>query len=194
VAKEKKKEEKVEAGEPAKKKGGGLVMQIVVLLVMCALAGGAGWGMSGFMSAPPSSESEAEHAPAEGTAADHAAASADKDAHGAPAADGHGEAKDGETPSLMGSAQLLEPIVTNIASPQDVWVRLEMALVAEGPLEERLVQTVREDLFAYVRTLRLSQLEGPSGFISLKADLLDRAKIRSEDKVSAVLIKTLLFE
>jgi flagellar protein FliL len=193
VAKDKKKEDKPDAGEPVNKKGGGLLMQIVVLLVMCGLAGGAGWGMSGFMSAPAVAEGEATHGPAEG-AAEHAAAPAGKDVHGAPAADGHGESKDGEAPSLMGSSLLLEPIVTNIASPQDVWVRLEMALVAEGPLEEKIIQTVREDLFAYVRTLRLSQLEGPSGFISLKADLLDRAKIRSEDKVSAVLIKTLLFE
>jgi flagellar protein FliL len=194
VAKDKKKEDKPEAGEPGKKKGGGLVMQIVVLLVMCGLAGGAGWGMSGFMSAPSAAEGETAHTSTEGAPADHAAAPAGKDAHGAPAADAHGESKDGEAPTLMGSALLLEPIVTNIASPQDVWVRLEMALVADGPLEEKIVQTVREDLFAYVRTLRLSQLEGPSGFISMKADLLDRARIRSEDKVSAVLIKTLLFE
>jgi flagellar protein FliL len=193
MAKDKKKEDEPEAGEPAKKNGGGLVMQIVVLLVMCGLAGGAGWGTSGFMSAPVAAEDEAAHAPADRAAKEHAAAPA-KEAHGAPAAEGHGESKEGEAPSLMGSALLLEPIVTNIASPQDVWVRLEMALVADGPLEEKLAQTVREDLFAYVRTLRLSQLEGPSGFISLKADLLDRAKIRSEDKISAVLIKTLLFE
>lgn len=188
MAKDKKKEDKPEPGESAKKKGGGLVMQVVVLLVMCGLAGGAGWGMSGFMSAPAPSEGETAHQAAE------PAGHAEKNEHGTPAEDGHGGSKEAGTPSLMGSARLLEPIVTNIASPQDVWVRLEMALVADAALEEKLVQTIREDLFAYVRTLRLSQLEGPSGFISLKADLLDRAKIRSEDKVSAVLIKTLLFE
>jgi flagellar protein FliL len=191
VAKDEKKNNKSEATKSASKKGGGLIMQIVLLLVMCGLAGGAGWAMSGFMSASAPAKDEAARAAA-GTG--HAAAPTEKDAHAAPVKDGHGETKEGEAPSLMGSALLLEPIVTNIASPQDVWVRLEMALVAEGPLEEKIVQTVREDLFAYVRTLRLSQLEGPSGFISLKADLLDRAKIRSEDKVSAVLIKTLLFE
>jgi flagellar protein FliL len=184
VAKDEKKNDKTDKSKAAKKKGGGLIVQIVLLLVMCCLAGGAGWGMSGFVSASAPAKDEAAHA----------AAPVAKDAHGVPAADGHGESKEGKVASLMGSALLLEPIVTNIASPQDVWVRLEMALVAEGPLEEKIVQTVREDLFAYVRTLRLSQLEGPSGFISLKADLLDRAKIRSEDKVSAVLIKTLLFE
>lgn len=170
------------------KKGGSLIVQIAVLLVMSALAGGAGWGMSGFMSAPESPVATAD-TPAP---VDHSAPAAD--AHGAPASDGHGDAKEGETPSLMGNALLLEPIVTNIASPQDVWVRMELALVAASPLEGELAQAIREDLFAYVRTLRLSQLEGPSGFIALKADLLDRAKIRSEDKVSAVLVKTLLFE
>ncbi len=185
-----------------KKKGGSLIMQLVILLVMSALAGGAGWGMSGFMSAPAAAPgSEAAASAGEGeqaskdSAKDHAEPAA-ADAHAAPAGEGHGggDAKDGETPSLMGDATLLEPIVTNIAAPEDVWVRLELAIVAGAPLEGRLVQTIREDLFAYVRTIRLSQLEGPSGFISLKADLLDRAKIRSEDRVSAVLIKTLLFE
>jgi flagellar protein FliL len=191
VAKDEKKNDKSEETKSANKKGGGLIMQMVLLLVMCALAGGAGWAMSGFMSASAPAKDEAARASA-GT--EHTDAPTETDAHAAPVEDGHGESKEGEAPSLLGSALLLEPIVTNIASPQDVWVRLEMALVAEGPLEEKIVQTVREDLFAYVRTLRLSQLEGPSGFISLKADLLDRAKIRSEDKVSAVLIKTLLFE
>jgi flagellar protein FliL len=183
------------AAKEDKRKGGSLVMQLGILVVMSALAGGAGWGMSGFMAAAQAPASEGPEAPAD-VAADHSASAASADAHGAPAADGHGNdaAKEGEAPSLMGNALLLEPIVTNIASPQDVWVRLELALVAGAPLEGDLVQMIREDLFAYVRTVRLSQLEGPSGFISLKADLLDRAKIRSEDKVSAILIKTLLFE
>jgi flagellar protein FliL len=174
-----------------KKKGGSLVMQLVILLVMSGLAGGAGWGMSGLMTAPQSPDGKASPLPAAG----HEAAQAGAADHTAPAAShGEGSEKDGQPASLMGSALLLEPIVTNIASPQDVWVRLELALVSEAPLDEKLTQTIREDLFAYVRTVRLSQLEGPSGFISLKADLLDRARIRSDDKVSAVLIKTLLFE
>jgi flagellar protein FliL len=179
-----------------KKRGGSLIMQLAVLVLMSALAGGAGWGMSGFMSAPPAPEGEEATAPAVGQEAAKHAAPAPEGAHGAPTGDGHGESspKDGEPASLMGNALLLEPIVTNIASPQDVWVRLELALVAGAPLDGELAQAIREDLFAYVRTVRLSQLEGPSGFISLKADLLDRAKIRSEDKVNAVLIKTLLFE
>jgi flagellar protein FliL len=183
--------------EKREKKSGSLIMQLAVLVVMSALAGGAGWGMSGFMSAPQILEGGAATVPSEGREAakeesSGQSAAANPNSHGAPAGGGHGEG--GEPASLMGSAALLEPIVTNIASPQDVWVRLELALVAEPPLEEKLVQAIREDLFAYVRTVRLSQLEGPSGFISLKADLLDRARIRSEDKVSAVLIKTLLFE
>jgi flagellar protein FliL len=182
-----------------KKKGSSLITQIIVLLVMSGLAGGAGWGMSSFMTAQQIAAGDAGTVPGEGhetskpEGAKHETAAA-VDAHGAPSGGGHGGSKEGEPASLMGSALLLEPIVTNIASPQDVWVRLEIALVAQTPLEEKLTQTIREDMFAYVRTLRLSQLEGPSGFINLKADMLDRAKTRSEDKVSAVLIKTLLFE
>ena len=50
------------------------------------------------------------------------------------------------------------------------------------------------DFLAFVRTLKLHQIEGASGFQHFKADLEDRAAIRSGGHVKQVLIRTLLFE
>lgn len=179
----------------SKPKGGSLIGQIAILLVMTLLAGGAGWGMGGFMSkkAPDATEAKTNAAPAAGH--DAPAAEPAKDAHGAPTAvdEGGGHGADPHA-ALAGNALSLDPIVTNLSSPADVWVRLEMALVVDAPMEQKMTQAVQQDIFAYIRSVRLSQLEGPSGFISLKADILDRAKIRSAGKVKNILIKTLLFE
>ena len=45
-----------------------------------------------------------------------------------------------------------------------------------------------------MRTVKLHQIEGASGFQHLKADLEERAAIRSDGHVKQVLIRTLLFE
>jgi flagellar protein FliL len=168
-----------------KPKGPSIIVQAAVFAFLTMAAGGAGWGVGQFVSADKAAT----------PAAQPAALKAAPDAQGeAPAPkDGH-EAAGGAHGVLTGNSLLLDPMVTNLASPSDVWVRLEMALVVEAPLEEATTQAIHQDLFSYVRTLRLSQLEGPSGYLNFKADLLDRAKIRSEGKVKAVLIKTLLFE
>jgi flagellar protein FliL len=170
-----------------KPKGPSVVVQAAVFAVLTLMAGGAGWGMGQFVGAGK------EAAPAE--TAVNAAPEAHPGAHdAAPAEKGGHEAAGGAHGPLTGSALTLEPMVTNLASPEDVWVRLEMALVASEPLEDEMIQAIHQDLFSYVRTIRLNQLEGPSGFLNFKADLLDRAKIRSEGKVKGVLVKTLLFE
>ena len=53
---------------------------------------------------------------------------------------------------------------------------------------------IHQDILAYVRTLKLHQIEGSSGLIHLKADLDERAAIRSDGHVKRVLIRTMLFE
>jgi flagellar FliL protein len=45
-----------------------------------------------------------------------------------------------------------------------------------------------------MRTVKLPQVEGASGFQHLKEDLEERARIRSGGRVKKILIKTLLFE
>lgn len=168
-----------------KPKGPSIIVQAAVFAVLTLMAGGAGWGMGQFVGAGTDTDAAAQPMPANAAPQAKGEAAAQKEGH---------EAAEGAQGVLVGNSFLLEPMVTNLASPSDVWVRLEMALVTEAPLEEEMTQAIHQDLFTYVRTIRLNQLEGPSGYLNFKADLLDRAKIRSEGKVKAVLIKTLLFE
>ena len=88
----------------------------------------------------------------------------------------------------------LAPIVTNLAAPTEVWVRLEASLVLDEAQSQELSEQIHQDLLAYLRTLKMHQVEGASGYLHLKADLRERAAIRSGGHVKDVLIRTLLFE
>jgi flagellar protein FliL len=181
------KDRRLDPAKPAqnKPKGPSIIGQAAIFAILTLTAGGAGWGMGQFVGTGKDAAAAQPTAAVKTEPEAHGEASAQKDGH---------EATGGAHGVLEGNSLTLEPMVTNLASPEDVWVRLEMALVAVEPLEDEMIQAVHQDLFSYVRTIRLNQLEGPSGFLNFKADLLDRAKIRSEGKVKAVLIKTLLFE
>ena len=88
----------------------------------------------------------------------------------------------------------LEPILTNLAYPAETWVRTELSLMSDAPLEAGDAEAVGQDLLAYLRTVRLDQVEGPSGFLSLREELDERAALRTDGRVRRVLIRTLLFE
>jgi flagellar FliL protein len=96
-------------------------------------------------------------------------------------------------------AILLRPmpaIVTNLASPQKTWIRLEASILASDPAADSnsLAATIAEDVVAYLRTVPVTQLEGPSGFLHLREDLNDRARIRSGGKVRELVIQSLVLE
>ena len=88
----------------------------------------------------------------------------------------------------------LEPITTNLAGPTGTWVRIDLALVFDGDADLMVAQTVQQDILAYLRTVKIHQVEGASGFQHLKSDIEERASIRSGGKVKNILIRTLLFE
>ena len=107
-------------------------------------------------------------------------------------AEGEVATNDGKAPA--GNAYPLDPIVTNITLPADVWVRFEAVIKASEPLEADIPQQIHQDILAFLRSLRLSELTGSSAFIDLKSELLARANTRSNGKVEAIYIKTFLFE
>jgi flagellar FliL protein len=72
---------------------------------------------------------------------------------------------------------------------------MELSVELDQPsTDPMLANTIQQDLLAYMRTVKLHQIEGASGFQHLKADLTERAAIRSDGHVRAVLVRTLLFE
>jgi flagellar FliL protein len=93
-------------------------------------------------------------------------------------------------------AEHLPPLITTLAT-SGAWVRLEAAMVydsAPGKLPPTLTLEITEDMLAYLRTLTVSHIAGPSGFQHLKQDLAERALIRSEGRVEDILIQVLVFE
>lgn len=147
-----------------------LLMQIALLVGLTVVAIGIGWGTGLYLTS--------RHAPAE-------------PAEGSPAA--VTEVRLAEEQEALGVVYL-EPITTNLAGPTATWVRLELALVFEGQTDLMVAQTVHQDILAYMRTVKIHQVEGASGFQHLKSDIEERAALRSEGKVKSILVRTLLFE
>ena len=156
---------------PPGKAGPSLVVQIGLLLALTLAAAGMGWFSGGFLPAGKPGDAPATHGV------------------GAKGAGGHGnDTRPSETIIPLG------PITTNIAAPGDVWVRMEVSVVLDQPQAADLPEIIRQDLLAYMRTVKMHEIEGASGFRHLQENLAERAAIRSDGRVKQVLIGTLLFE
>jgi len=152
------------------KQGPSLVLQLALLAGLTVVAVGIGWGSGLYLTGGQS-----------GSAAQD------------PAAQKASETTLAEVQAAMGVVYL-EPITTNMAGPSGTWVRLELALIFDGDADLMLAQTIHQDILSYMRTVKIHQVEGASGFQHLRSDLEERAVIRSEGKVKGILIRTLLFE
>jgi len=64
----------------------------------------------------------------------------------------------------------------------------------DAPQPPAMTDDIHQDILAMVRTLKLHQIEGASGYQHLKADLEERAAIRSGGHAKQILIRTLLLE
>jgi flagellar FliL protein len=163
---------------PAKKAGPSIVIQVAILAMMTVAAVGTGWLSGAYLN------STTQHDEPQATASE-------------PAAKGHGEAKGGAKGEKAKGPQVIDlaPITTNLAAPTDTWVRLDLSIQLDAPTEDAtLADTIQQDLLAFIRTVKLHQVEGASGFQHLKSDLAERASIRSNGLVKAVYIRTLIFE
>lgn len=183
-------DEPTEEGAPKKKSG--LVMTIVAIVILTLVGGGGGWVVGGML-AP-------KLAPPAGAAAVTAAAPA---AEGAPAeGGGHGAPAEGEKPgegpphisTEANNVIALEPITSNLLYPADSMVRIELALLFKGPPDVAMAETIHQDVLAYLKTVSLQDIQGPSGFRNLKDDIQERVDLRSEGRVSQVMFRTFVVE
>jgi flagellar FliL protein len=91
----------------------------------------------------------------------------------------------------------LAPVVTNLAAPSDVWVRVEGSLVFEGktlPHGEALAGQIAGDILAFMRTQTLAQIQGVAGLLHLRQDLNERVATRSQGQVREFIIRTLVVQ
>jgi flagellar FliL protein len=98
-----------------------------------------------------------------------------------------------------GSARLhrLSPIVTNLAAPANNWARIEASMLTDSLSEEEagiLAAHISEDIVAYLRSASAAQFEGARGLQHLRADLTERANVRSSGKVRELIIETLVIQ
>ncbi|MBC2771750.1 flagellar basal body-associated FliL family protein [Rhizobium sp. AQ_MP] len=171
-----------EGQEGEAKKKSNLMALVIPLVVLTAVGGGGGWVIGNMLAPQVKQAADAAKAAEEAAAGDHG-----------------GEAKKEEEglPKISTEANgvvALEPITTNLAYPSENWIRLEVALLFNGPPDVQIAEAVHQDILAYMRTVSLQQVEGPRGLQYLKDDLQERVDLRSEGRVSKVMFRTLVIE
>jgi flagellar FliL protein len=53
---------------------------------------------------------------------------------------------------------------------------------------------IRQDVLAYLRTLSLAQIQGPSGLLHLREDLNERVKLRSKGVIQELVLESLIVQ
>jgi flagellar FliL protein len=158
------------------------VMSVIIpVLLLTLIAGGGGFAVATMLGP--------NLAPAP-----HAEAVVSDDASAAKPAE---EAAGSEHGENIGIIRQLAPIVTNLASPKDVWMRIELSIVIkpEAKAEQDLIAVKSSDqILALLRTIDLAQIEGPSGFLHFREDINDLVRESSEHKVAQVLINSMVVE
>ncbi len=186
MAKEKKDDKAKAEGAAAPKKSSMLSVIIsVVLVTLVAGGGGFAFGTLVFSSKPTT------HAAAEGAAESGQGEAA-------------GEAKPGEEKAAEAHGQQpgqivrqLSPIVTNLQSPKETWIRLEMSVVLkpEAASEQDLIAVRAGDrVLGLLRSITLSQIDGPSGLLHLREDLTDLLVEGHDSQITQVLINSMVVE
>ena len=158
------------AGDQQEVKASGGISVLAVLIVSVITAGaGAGFGVLAPGLFKPKEQASHEQARAEG----------------------------GHNPLTGTKLVVLPPITTNIAKPTSTWIRLETIIVIDkdlGPDIGVVLGKMSADIVGYLRTVSLDEIEGPSGFQHLLEDLSDRVRVRSEGKVSELVITSMIIE
>lgn len=172
-----------------------LMMQAIAILLLSLMAAGAGFAVGMFVQ--PGKEDQPEQV-----------ASAPADMSGAPVNDEAGTDGNGDAAKAtdtdkedLADANLriipLPPVLTTLAAPEGKWVRLESSVLAvpggeESP--ELLAERAGEQVLTYLRTVRLEQIQGPSGFLALRDDLNETVRSLSHGELRGLLIHGILVE
>ena len=199
------------------KKALGLEGRSTYVALALGVVAGAGGGFLGYLlgeRAPPvdagagalpetqetnANKKEAETKVSGDHGADH---HADKTAH----ASAHGEPHvktdgDKSKTSHIDLAKMtikeLTPIVTNLATPANNWIRLQSAIVFNPddlPHPDKMIAELTSDITGYLRTVSMTNLEGAEGLRRLQDELSERAAIRSNGKIHEFIIETMVVQ
>lgn len=91
----------------------------------------------------------------------------------------------------------LDPIVSNLAEPEGVWIRLDTAMVFDQEAVddvERMKGELAQSVLAFLRTVTMAELEGASALNYLRDDLNERARMASGGTVKELIIETMVLQ
>lgn len=162
-----------------------LMSLLLPVLLLTLIAVGGGFAVGTLLNSAPASTSGELGAEVAGVG--HEAVASDA-AQGS-AGEGHG--------GNGGVIRQLAPIITNLASPKDTWIRIEVSIVIspEAQAEQDMIAVKSSDqILTLLRTVNLFQIEGPSGFLHFREDINDLVRANSEHKVTQVLINSMVVE
>lgn len=186
-------------------KGGG-IMPLVIAVVISTIAGvGAGYGTVVTFAPPTTPESapkpegraaENSHGAGEPAATDKGG---DTSAHGGEdeaAADAEEQPPEPVDPDDV-AYTAFPPVITNVAEPKNVWLRLEGGITYLKSGEKKpdvLAGMAAQQIIQYLRTIHLAEIEGQDGMQFLQDDLNDITRSLSNGQVQTVLISGLIVE
>ena len=93
--------------------------------------------------------------------------------------------------------QKLEPLVTNLASPKEAWIRVQASILLENETDKDVGvvrKKIEDDFLSYMRTLTLGHLEGGVGLQHLREDLTERARTRTRGQVQEVILESVVIQ
>ncbi|MDB5641938.1 MAG: flagellar basal body-associated protein FliL [Hyphomicrobiales bacterium] len=183
-----------------KKTGGKGGVMALVLLTLVAAGAGAAHGLQTYslIEAAGPAKPAATPAPVVAAAPAGHGAPAPSGGHGAPAAH-DASAKPAEKVKLPSKIVIknLQPLITNIMLPTDLWVRLEAAIVydqAEVDDPDIMLTEISGDLMAYLRTLTLREMQGADGLMFVRQDMRERINLRTKGLARDIIIQTLVVQ
>lgn len=179
----------------------GLATTAIVVLLLSLMGAGAGFAVGVFLQPAKETGKDGTQGPpttASGStgsakAADESKATAEHAEPSTPA----DEAAEGHVTYANLKIIPVPPVLTTLVEPQGKWVRLEGSILADPGSDEPpelLAERAGEQILGYLRTVRLSQIQGASGFLALRDDLNEMLMTLSGGAVKGILIHGLLVE
>lgn len=181
-----------------KKAPGGFMQLAVALLLVCVMGFGLGIGMR--VMHGPSASVTPEAGRGETDTGDRAGkVFAGKDDHGKTVETPSDVTDEAARPDKMADmiVEPLAPVITNVANPKSVWIRLEGSIMIKTGSETSpkvLAAQAGQHVMAYLRSIELKQVEGTSGLFHVTEDLNEVMRSFSGGQVRQILISGFIVE
>lgn len=150
------------------KSGPGLVATFVAIVALTLVAAGGGLGIAWLVHTK-------------------AAAAKESAAH---------DAAPAKPPDAKFVVKPLPTILTKLAGKEAPWLRLNLSIVLPKsmPEQDRFAETITQDVLAFVSSLPVEHVTGPTNFDILRADLQEILRIRSKGVANELFIRGMLME